>query len=264
MAVEARRGCGYRKVGGLYIMGGKLGAPCCKLPVEMCVCPTCSMGVRLTRTWTWVNPRPWLRGECSQFASKRNKTKAGAPFGGLGCPAANPEALGEEVGLLNVGAAFYKTPEDFTREAAEQGVSRRVAALPKGFRVGETWVLLAHPRLREREVEQWHIIKMGEKEKQVAVRDSEADVNSYLQFHDRAGNELRVEERLKKEWVGGIFSIFRPTSVDKIVTETQARDEAEMEKLRKQGITPVAVPDNDPDHQGSVYGEDEADEAGDE
>jgi hypothetical protein len=50
------------------------------------------------------------------------------------------------VGLLWCGEKFYKTPQDWTREAREQGVSRRISTVPNDFVVGETWVLMAHPK----------------------------------------------------------------------------------------------------------------------
>jgi hypothetical protein len=59
------------------------------------------------------------------------------------CPL-NPKREPERMGLLWIGEAFYKTPEDWTREAVQQGVSRRIAAVPKEFVLGRTWVLMAH------------------------------------------------------------------------------------------------------------------------
>jgi hypothetical protein len=44
--------------------------------------------------------------------------------------------------------------------------------------------------------------------------------------------------------------------VEKLVTEKQATPE-ELAKLEKEGIRPVIVPDNDKDHQGSVYDKEE-------
>lgn len=54
MAIEARRGCGYRKVGGIYLVGGGIGVPCDRLPYPLTVCPCCSQGVKQGRGWTWV------------------------------------------------------------------------------------------------------------------------------------------------------------------------------------------------------------------
>ena len=198
MAVEPRRGCGYRKVGGLYIVGGRLQDDCCKLPIPLHVCPTCAQGVKQTRGWTWIDPRPWLKEPCSLRQPM--------------CPAARPDLLGERVGLLWIGRAFYPTPGAFQHEAAIHGVSRRIAGLPRGFKLGEHWVFLAHPEA------------------------------------------VWIEEHKGP----GIFSIFKPTAFEKIVTETQAADRDLMDDLTKRGISAVVVPDDDPDHQGTVY--DEADD----
>jgi hypothetical protein len=194
MAQEARRGCGYRKVGGLYLCGGGLGTPCCKLPIELHVCPTCNGGIKQTRSWQWIDPQPWLKGACTHA--------------GRICPAADPGRLGERVGLLWIGARFYAMPADFMAEATAMGVSRRITAVPRGFELGKTFVFLVHPRM-----------------KQTADGD----------------------------WIGGVFHIFKPERIEKIVTETQAQDETEMHKLADAGIRPVIVHDDDRDHHGTVY-----------
>ncbi|MEI6227005.1 MAG: hypothetical protein WCS72_19880 [Deltaproteobacteria bacterium] len=48
-------------------------------------------------------------------------------------------------------------------------------------------------------------------------------------------------------------------AIEKIVTETESKDEAAMEELKGRGITPFVVPDDDKDHQGSVYDSEEPD-----
>ena len=52
--------------------------------------------------------------------------------------------IGDKVGLLWVGEAFYPTTEEYCQEAREQGISRRLAHLPQKFRLGLTYVFLAH------------------------------------------------------------------------------------------------------------------------
>jgi hypothetical protein len=59
------------------------------------------------------------------------------------CALRDPTNLGR-AGLLWVGGIFYETPADFNAEAARMGVSRRINQVPKDFKLGETWVLLAH------------------------------------------------------------------------------------------------------------------------
>lgn len=199
MAVEPRRGCGYRKVGGLYLVGGKgPGIECCRMPIVLHICPTCSQGIKQTRGWSWIDPRPWLKGPCEK---------------GLGhtmiCPAAS-DSMGNRVGLIWIGTQFYPTPNTFLHEADTQGISRRISALPKGFELGRDWVFLAHP-------------------KAVASIDAEG----------------------KPVMLPAVFRIFKPTAIEKIVTDQTPFDE--LEALRKKGITPVVVPHDDKDHQGSVY-----------
>jgi hypothetical protein len=57
---------------------------------------------------------------------------------------AGGDAVIGQAGLLWIGEQFYPTPEHFTREAAEMGISRRIASVPNEFKVGYTWVLMAH------------------------------------------------------------------------------------------------------------------------
>jgi hypothetical protein len=136
MAIEAVRGCGYRKVGGLYLMGGKIGAPCCKFPYEVGVCPTCGGGISQTRGFKWINPKELL-GECD--SERYSKQYLVEPLSL--CPIPDQE----KAGLLWVGKAHYATPADFLSEAREQGISRRIRTLPKELKLGETWVFFGHP-----------------------------------------------------------------------------------------------------------------------
>jgi hypothetical protein len=115
-------------------------------------------------------------------------------------------------GLLWVGEKFYPTPADFTREAMALGISKRIHAIPREFQVGTTWVLLAHP---------------------LAVRESQTDPET--------GKVTTIESP-------GIFKVWRPTKIEKLVEESK-RGSEEVEQLEKRGITPVFVPDSDPDHQ---------------
>ena len=44
-----------------------------------------------------------------------------------------------------------------------------------------------------------------------------------------------------------IFYAFRPQRVEMLIWESEATSE-NLEKLKKRGITPIVVPDGDPDH----------------
>jgi hypothetical protein len=59
----------------------------------------------------------------------------------IACPLAR--GVGR-AGLLWIGDCYYPTPQSWIDEAKEQGVSRRIKAIPQGFKLGETWVLVAY------------------------------------------------------------------------------------------------------------------------
>ena len=129
---DHRRGCGYRKPGGLYLMAPAGGHPCCKLPIPLHICPTCGGGIKPARGWSWF--------DSDHFISKDPCPEQEGPF--LLCPLAEG-GLGRQ-GLIWVGEKFYPHPADFMAEVAHQGFSRRIPHLPKDFKLGETWVFLAH------------------------------------------------------------------------------------------------------------------------
>jgi len=171
--ITAKRGCGYRKPGGLYLVSGTYGSPCCKLPFVLNTCPCCGQGIKATRGWTWVDADK-LFASISCFGTPELRVACPLALGNLG-----------RAGLLWIGGAFYPTPDDFSKEAAAQGVSRRIKALPKGFVLGETWVLLAH----------------REGVKRTVVLEGEPT-------HDRA-----------------IFHVFKPTAVEYVVRGTETEEQ---------------------------------------
>lgn len=129
--VDSKRGCGWRKEGGLYLVSGGIMASCGRMPIPLDRCPVCDCGMKPSRGWQWFNPRP--------FAEKKPcETPERCEF----CPMGG--AMPDKAGLLWIGEAFYKTPDIFLEEARKQGVSRRVKAVPRGFEVGKTWVYFAH------------------------------------------------------------------------------------------------------------------------
>lgn len=136
MSREGARGCGYRKVGGLYLVSDLPMGPCCQLPFELSVCPCCGAGIKPARGWTWVEPAKLL----GPWAERPEGCRAGCEVAlwRVGMPG--------RAGLLWIGESFYPTPADYLREARSRGLSRRISTVPKGFEVGKTWVLLAHRR----------------------------------------------------------------------------------------------------------------------
>lgn len=278
MAVEAKRGCGFRKVGGLYLVSGRATMACCKLPVPLTVCPCCGQGIKQTRGWTWVNPAKLL-GDKKCLASDLSQ---------IACPAAYPARMGERAGLLWVGRQFYPTPESFDREAAAMGVSRRITTIPHGFEVGKTWILFAHPdTIKEpRTIEAMTDGKYVVKARGVIERDKNDEPEAF-ETMELATHRAGVLDQSDPLFTAGIFRIFLPERVERIVLQSEfdmaaaacdvrkakaaegtegwvPEDELMAATLKKfdidnrRGITWVPVPDGDKDHQGSVYAKEEA------
>lgn len=208
--VEGKRGCGYRKPGGIYLVGPPTGQSCCKLPFPLTVCPCCRAGIKPARSWTWVDAGQLFEKEplCKEmgtlpgmpFYSLKNPEDFYKNFGFIPkCPLAAPQIIGM-AGLLWIGEKFYKTPDDFLQEANTMGISRRISAVPKGFEPGKTWVLLAH-------------------RKGYAI-----------------GGNLETNE---SDWLPAIFSVFRPGAIEYVVKGDET--EEDLERLAKRGVTPGVV-----------------------
>jgi hypothetical protein len=214
MAVEAKRGCGYRKVGGLYMVGGGIGIPCDRLPFELTVCTCCGQGIKQARGWTWIDVGKFFNGP--HLGQPIILTYIHPQPCGCSCPLCRaPETLGR-AGLLWIGEKFYKTPAQFVKEGVELGFSRRIKAVPQGFKIGETYIMLAHSK-------------------------------AILVSATGSGTEP-----IPGTYKPGIFYAWLPQTLEKIVLESQ-RGTEEIAALEKRGIVPVFVPDNDKDHQGNVH-----------
>lgn len=221
MAVEARRGCGFRKVGGLYLVGSGIGNACDRLPIPLEICPCCGHGIKQTRGWTWVDIAGLVGGDhqvalTAESVARYNTLVEGAececPHA---CPLCHNVASMGRGGLLWIGTQFYPTIDAFEIEARTLGVSRRITAVPRGFEVGKTWLLFAHAR-----------------------------------------GVIKPSGPLTAAYVPAIFRVWKPERLERIYLESQ-RDSDAVKADIERGITPVYVPDNDKDHQGSVYDKDE-------
>lgn len=225
MSVEKRRGCGFRKIGGLYLVSDGAGVGCDRLPIALDVCPVCSHGFKQTRGWTWVDVNGLVGGVHRDCQDK------------FPCPLCMATSEMGKAGLIWIGERFYKTPADFDKESQELGVSRRIKAIPRGFKLGESWVLLAHP-------------------KTIRMACSACMAKGFTEDMFSAAELCEACEGKGHKWIAGIFKVWCPQRIEKILPES-ARNSDEVAELQEQGITPVFVPDNDPDHQGTVY-DDEA------
>ena len=213
MAIEKKRGCGFRKVGGQYLVGGGAGIPCDRLPFELTVCPCCSAGFKPALGFTWMDVGKLFGGPHTQAYQIRCDC-------GVVCPLCSaPEKIGK-AGLLWIGEKFYKTPGAFLAEGVEMGFSRRIKSIPHGFKVGETYVMLAHK----------NVIRTKSSDHGILVPET--------------GEAIAYKP--------GIFYFWLPTRVELIFKESDRGSEA-VQAAEKRGITAVFVPDDDPDHQGNVH-----------
>jgi hypothetical protein len=229
MAAEVVRGCGYRKVGGLYLVGGGLSAPCDRMPYELPRCPTCGAGVKFTRSHTWLQP-DFFRVHAVSHCKDESP-----------CPICRTPYPDHEFGphlLLWIGRAHY-SPQSYLNESRLLGVSRRIAAIPKGLVLGETWVLLAHlDAIPPKDPDQCTVCGFTER---LHLPGCPPEVCSSFQA---------------PRPTPGIFCAFIPRAVELVLKESDATPER-IEKEERRGVSVVTVPDNDKDHQGSVWDKDE-------
>lgn len=202
VSYEEKRGCGWRKGGGIYLVAEGDPHPCCKLPIELTVCPTCHHGIHPARGWTWIEIDPFLKSFCTQDERRcfLNREKVG------------------KVGLIWVGEKYYKTTVDYVREAVDMGISRRITAVPKGFKIGETIVCLAHRKA---------VFKGFQGDSQDAKDES--------------------------LFAPGIFYCFMPTALEYVVKGDET--EEELEAIKKRGLEPVKVIPVTKDDRQKVMGE---------
>jgi hypothetical protein len=223
VSLERARGCGFRKEGGLYLVAPQLTEPCPRLPMAVESCPTCGEGVKPARSWTWIRP-------AELFPAQDH----GDPFHNMGCPLSpvtdqtviddhgprrhRTEDDSRRAGLIWVGEGFYATAEAFMQEAAQMGVSRRIAALPKGFEVGKTWVYLGHRKA------------LGSMSRSVPVSEIMEHPTKSLSAHDYVDG-----------WQPGIITLFMPTAVEYVLKQGEEGDVELQESLAKRGIQAVKV-----------------------
>lgn len=138
MASELKRGCGYRKVGGLYLVGEGISVSCDRLPYKLEVCPVCGAGIKVGRGMTKIIPLQ-LFGIHDNIEPCQDKFRP--------CPMCDP--TNDIAYIMGVGEKYYPTPDDFMNEGVAQGISKRISQIPKDFELGNTLIYLAHPKACE-------------------------------------------------------------------------------------------------------------------
>ena len=215
---ESERGCGFRKVGGLYLCGEYAFAPCDRLPYELKSCPVCGAGIHFTRSMTEVNPLKLLGIHLPQV---KDYGVAGSIIPVCQCEGIcyvcyPPDAPAY---IRTIGKKFY-SPISFMDEAYKMGVSLRMAQIPKDLKLGETVVYLAHPEAVYTE--------------------------ATLEEQEETGK--MTLPRL------GIFSAFIPQRVEMPVYDKMLKGKGSRnfkKTLKKRGITPVVVKgrEHDPNYK---------------
>lgn len=215
-AFETVRGCGYRQVGKLYLVGSGIPWVCPSLPLDFKGCETCGYEPPIYRDYQVVSK--------AYIAHIREPTgKACHPE----CPICYPGSnLIEEYGLMWVGRKHY-TPLEFIEEAEAMTVSKAIKQIPKGLILGKTWVLLAHPDAR------------------IDKKDPDY-VKKYNHWVSRGIDEDEPEP--KPPAYPGVFFAFIPDKVEMPIYESQATPEY-IEELEGKGITPVTIPDSYDAHE---------------
>lgn len=250
LRTDAKRGCGYRKPGGLYLIGVGLGQPCGKLPMPLDRCPCCGQGVKATRGWAWVDADALViqARRCEQHVISCDE-----------CALRDGNTIGR-AGLLWIGSKYYARPSEFCREAGTQGISRRLSQIPKGLKIGETWVLLAHRKCIEHNCQAcggfgW----LGVSE--ACPAEYPADINTWTQQQQQIGwNRISDAEKghIKasfdkcencengKLYSPGIFRVFKPTALEYVIKGDETPEK--LERLEKRGVQPVRVM-----HDGELF-----------
>lgn len=175
-----------------------VGFYCGALPIQLTVCPTCHGGIKPTRGFTWINLKA-IRG--STICVKPSCDD---------CPINSIT----KAGLLWVGEKYYDTPATFNKEAAEMGISRRIAQIPRDFILGETWVALAH-------------------RKAITIIDA-------MDMMIGGGTGFKESP--------GIFHVFKPDRIEYIIKKGDSK--AKLEALEKGGLTLIELETDEPDLDG--------------
>jgi len=140
---DVKRGCGWRKPGGLYLIGFGHAEPCHLLPIPVEACPCCGNGIKFSRGITWIDAQVFLKDKCLKSPGPKDFRRHCCI-----CSFCSPDS--DTYGLMWVGEKYY-TPESFIAEADKYGVCKRIPFYPKklileseGDEFDESFVMLAH------------------------------------------------------------------------------------------------------------------------
>lgn len=236
-AQETKRGCGWRRVGGYYLVGTMGFLSCDRLPIQLDVCPVCGAGIHFARGMARVNPlKLWGR---HQKYKAQTLTDGGQTFTEQehcicvdGCSVCDP--TDKPAFIMFVGEKFY-TVQEFISEARTMGISKRIPPhYPAGLKLGETVIYLAHKHCIRED-------RMRTVQRKVKLTKDVGD--------GRLINVDGVKDVQVPVWSAGVFCAFIPTRVEKCVWEEDYTPEA-IAQAAKQGVTLVPFK-QDADHAPS-------------
>ena len=201
---EGIRGCGYRKIGGLYLVSdpsAQLECDALPLPIEACDC--CGFEPPFSRNFQWIHT-----AYIAELSQRKHRKPEGCRCN-VACPVCfAPTTLNVDsgkYGFMYVSKRAY-TPPSFVKEAVTMGVSKRIPDIPKGLVLGKTLVLLAHNKVP-------------------------------TNFNLSQTNGLAAKE---PEYMTAIFYGFIPQRVELLVWKGQYTND-ELLQLKEKGITPVIL-----------------------
>jgi len=208
---EPKRGCGFRQVGKLYLIGDGIEYICPSLPLSLDPCVICGYAPAQYRDFMWV-PKAYFKD-----LKMHNPTgQACLP----NCPICYPDSSNdhEKYGLMWVGRKYY-TPESFIAEDKSVGICKAIKQVPKGLVLGESWVLLAHPQAIS------------------GFRDREDQETSIMLMTGEQGDDETIPPSTP-----GVFYAFIPTRIEVLLYKSQAFSDR-ISEIEAKGITPIIVPD---------------------
>lgn len=211
-AMESRRGCGYRQVGKLYLIGEGITYVCPSLPLDLGPCSCCGYEVPFYRDFQWI----------AKAYFKHIREPTGQPCH-PSCPICYPSQNAQDrYGLMWVGKKFY-TPREFIDEADAVDVCKAIKQIPTGLVLGETWVMLVHSEAR-------------------VNHEAPEFQEAYSQWLTRGVDKEPPDPEPKPPAYPGVFFAFRPTRVELLVYQSEATPQM-IEGAEKKGITIIVVPD---------------------
>lgn len=209
---EQRRGCGYRKIGGLYLVSSPgITLVCDGLPMPLERCGCCGFVPPFSRNLQHIHPQYIIQAEIKLHQPEKSDFEEFDCSCADMCPVCNAKAWeiqGFNYGLMFVGSQY--TPSSFIKEAELQGVSKRIPEIPNWLKLGETWILLAHNKVP----------------KDVTLKT------------------LKENTMLMKEpkTCRAVFYAFKPERVEMPVWKGSVSN-ADIQEFEKHGITPVLLED---------------------